>query len=93
MTTSEAEVLRMGREAQHFRLGTALADRPGQGASGVEWGKNEVTEHELLTGINRMGSAARTEGRLPATNLRFKAYLAKSIYSPPSYNSCHSRSI
>ena len=93
MTTSEAEVLRMGRKAQHFRLGTALADRPGQGVSGGGMGENEVTEHELLTGINRMGSAARTEGRLPATNLRFKAYLAKSIYSPPSYNSCHSRSI
>lgn len=93
MTTSEAEVLRMGREAQHFRLGTALADRPELGVSGVGMGENEVTEHELLTGINRMGSAARTEGRLPATNLRFKAYLAKSIYSPPSYNSCHSRSI
>lgn len=93
MTTSEAEVLRMGREAQHFRLGTVLADRLELGVSGVGMGENEVTEHELLTGINRMGSAARTEGRLPATNLRFKAYLAKSIYSPPSYNSCHSRSI
>lgn len=93
MTTCEAEVLRMGREAQHFRLGTVLADRLELGVSGVGMGENEVTEDELLTGINRMGSAARTEGRLPATNLRFKAYLAKSIYSPPSYNSCHSRSI
>lgn len=39
MTTCEAEVLRMGREAQHFRLGTVLADRLELGVSGLEWGK------------------------------------------------------
>ena len=39
MTTSEAEVLRMGREAQHFRLGTALADCLEQGVSGVGMGE------------------------------------------------------
>ena len=50
MTTCEAEVLRMGREAQHFRLGTALADRLELGASGVGMGEKLGHRARIIDG-------------------------------------------